>query len=545
MTQRLPDSVDVIIVGAGPTGLTLANLLGAYGVHTLLVEMRETTSDLPRAIVLDDEGARTLQTVGLDEAAIADATEGLGTRYETAHGSVIAEVGRGGRELGFPKRYFISQPRLERTLAAGLTQWDSVQAAFATRLLKFSTSEEGIDAVLEHSGGVGAVRARWLVACDGGRSPIREGLGLTFDGNTYGQDWIVLDLSSDPDTRPVTRFICDPARPAVSVPAPAGGRRYEFMLLPGESREEVLKPDFLARLLAPHRDYRQEDVIRAAVYTFHARIASRWRAGRVLLAGDAAHLTPPFAGQGMNAGLRDAYNLAWKLSLAVRGAADSSFLDSYEQERRDPCMAMIQLAVLMGKVIMPASAEEAAMQAALMRLTAEAPALKQYLFEMRFKPKPEYASGVLVRDADDVPASLVGRMIPQPLLRAGGSTLRLDDALGRGFALISQSAGAAEAAARMDPRTWKGLAPKNIALNLSGASAPGSGYEVVPADHAIAAPLRAHRDQVLLVRPDRYVACALDIHAAEKQALRFSSLLAQHGAPAEGANREVELQTNG
>lgn len=542
MTAALPSEVDIIVVGAGPTGLTLANLLGALGVRTLIVEARPTTSDMPRAIVLDDEGARTLQAAGLDGEAVAGALEGLGTRYIGADGKIIAEVGRGVREFGFPKRFFISQPELERTLARGLPKWPSVHVAFDTMLQSFVAHADHVEAALVVGGRTQTVRGRWLVACDGGRSPIRESLGVSFEGSTYGQDWIVLDLADDPEKAAITRFFCDPARPAVCVPAPAGGRRYEFMVLPGESREEVLRPEFLAKLLAPHRPWRPEDVVRATVYTFHARIASRWRAGRVLLAGDAAHLTPPFAGQGMNAGLRDASNLAWKLALEVRGAGSSSLLDTYEQERRGPCVAMIELAVLMGKVIMPASTEEVAMQRALMQLVGETPALKQYLFEMRFKPRPQYTAGALLRNEDDLPETLVGRMIPQPMVSTPDGGMRLDDALGYGFALIAQSASAAKAVAEMWHPLWDRLKPVKMNLHVQRRPAPPGFSAVSPDDLGMAAPFRTHRDQILLVRPDRYVAAAIDPSEADTVAGSLEKLLGHTASAREEPSRTHVLQ---
>jgi 3-(3-hydroxy-phenyl)propionate hydroxylase len=526
MNNHQVTDVDVLIVGAGPTGLALANLLGATGVETMIVETRETTSDLPRAIVLDDEGARTLQACGLAEAALADSLPGEGSRYEAPDGRIIAQVGRGLTEFGFRKRNFIAQPMLERTLDSGLGRWPTVRRRFASTLTGFTIEPECVEATVRSEGADRRVRAQWMVACDGGRSPIRDALGIALEGNTYGQDWVVLDLATDHHTVAYSRFICDPSRPTVVVPAPAGGRRYEFMLMPGESREEATTPAFLARLLRPFREYRSEDVIRAVVYTFHARLAATWGRGRVLLAGDAAHLTPPFAGQGMNAGLRDVGNLAWKLAAHVQGLASPALLDSYELERREPCQAMIQLSVLMGKLIMPSGAEEAALQDAIMMLTEDAPALKQYLFEMRFKPRPFYQAGALVRADDDVPASLVGHMLPQPMVVAGAGPVLLDELLGPGFSLIGQEAVVPEIGSLANP-LWARLKPKLVHLspNDGGLGRYGGVVRARPCIAAEAAPLRAHRDQLMLVRPDRYVAGAFAPEEMDRFVERFDALL--------------------
>lgn len=525
MTQRASNDVDVLIIGAGPTGLTLANLLGSVGVRTMIVESRETTSDLPRAIVLDDEGARTLQACGLADEAVANALPGEGSQYESADGRVIARVGPGATEFGFGKRQFILQPKLERTLDVGLARWPTVDRRFGSTLRRFSATADGVRAVIAGADGERTVAAQWLIACDGGRSPIREALEIPFAGSTYSQDWLVLDLSRDHQSGAYSRFICDPARPTVIVPAPAGCRRYEFMLVPGESRDEATRPEFIGKLLAPFQPFDPAEVVRAVVYTFHARVAERWRVGRVILAGDAAHLTPPFAGQGMNAGLRDASNLAWKLAAHVSGLAGPELLDSYEEERRAPCLAMIELAVLMGKVIMPRSEAEAALQNAISVLTEGAPALRQYLYEMRFKPRPYYEQGALVRQLDDVPASLVGHMLPQPWVRRDGAAVRLDEVIGPGFALIGQDSVSARHAI-MTHGLWGRLRPRTLHLGPEPSGATGP--DVLACDDPTAAPLRAHRDQLMLVRPDRYVAGAFSPADAD----RFAEAFAQRLRPA-------------
>jgi 3-(3-hydroxy-phenyl)propionate hydroxylase len=279
-------------------------------------------------------------------------------------------------------------------------------------------------------------------------------------------------------------------------------------------------------------------VIRAAVYTFHARVAETWQSGRVLLAGDAAHLTPPFAGQGMNAGLRDASNLAWKLAAHLKGFATASLLASYELERREPCLAMIELAILMGKIIMPRSPEDASLQTAIMTLTADAPALKRYLFEMRFKPRPYYELGALLRTEDDVPASLVGHMLPQPQVDAGEGAVRLDDVLGGGFSIIGQDEAVTGLQSARHP-LWDELAPTLVQLSVDGPRGTrGEVVHVRPCGEGTAA-LRAHRDQLLLVRPDRYVAGAFAPDDADLFATQFSRLL--HGEDREDAVGSFEV----
>ena len=266
---------DVIVVGAGPTGLTLANMLGQDGIHTLVVERNRTTSDIPKAVALDDEGVRTMAAIGLAEVILAHTLTATGSKYYDADGRLFGEVGTGVEEFGYAKRNYFHQPELERILCAGLSRHNSVSMRFSNALEKFEQDTHGIQATISDEMGSQAVRCRYLIGCDGGRSGVRAALGGGLSGETYAQDWIVLDTVNDPMDGDFSRFICDPGRPTAIIPAPDGGRRYEFMLMPGETRDEMLGPKRLEQLLRPYRPYREADILRAAIYTFHARIADR------------------------------------------------------------------------------------------------------------------------------------------------------------------------------------------------------------------------------------------------------------------------------
>ena len=518
----------VVVVGAGPVGLTVANLLGQDGINVLVVERNAATVDHPRAIVLDDEGARTLQAFGVADGFLKHTIEGDGARYFDDNGQCFGSVGAGPRTYGFAKRHFMYQPELEAELVQSLSRFSSVDLRFGWNVTGISQDPSGVTIACMTPEGARTIRCDWLLACDGGRSPIRQWAGIDFIGSTYEQDWIVLDLKADPDQVNYSRFYCSTSRPAVSVPAPRGGRRYEFMLLDGETGAEMLTDESIGRLIAPYRAFRKEDVIRRAIYTFHARIASRMRQGRVLLLGDAAHLTPPFAGQGMNAGLRDAHNVAWKLSMLVKGLADSSVLDSYDDERRAPAWAMIQLAVAMGQLVMPKGAEQTALRAMLLKMLESFPGAQDYFLQMKFKPAPRYDGGLFV-DIDRQPyeASLVGQMLPQPVVKlASGKTVRLDEVLGPGFALIAQSEKDALTLSKLEHPFWQQLKPSLI--YISGEDrlvAPGASVTPVSAMDGFVRPLRTHRDQIMLVRPDRYVAGAFFAADEYDFAERFRQVL--------------------
>lgn len=521
---EIASSVPVVIVGAGPTGLTSALLLARYGVRSVVLDRSDAPLDIPRAIVLDDEGARTLQVFGADRTYVTRTVVGNGAEYVDDAGHQFGRVGAGPETYGFAKRHFINQPELESALRDKIAQSDLCDLHFSCEVTGLSDSPGAITVSFTDRGGMArSIRAQYVIAADGGRSPIRERLGIEMKGSTYEQDWIVIDTLNDPDGANYTHFYCSNARPHVSVPAPNGGRRYEFMLLPGETHADVLTEDFVARMLQPYRRIDTGDIVRKTVYTFHARMAERWRAGRVLLAGDAAHLTPPFAGQGMNAGLRDAANVSWKLAAVLNGGAADAILDSYYTERRDPAWAMIQLAVIMGDVVMPIDKDQLAFRQQLLQAMAPFPAVQDYLLKMKFKPRPRFDTGLFLGLGDsDFEADLVGEMIPQPDVDLEGRVRKLDDVMGPGFALIAQDGAGAQALAGLGGADYLGLPLGRVFLPYR------TGSDAMPAAQAIgphARLLRTHRDEILLIRPDRYCAAAFRPEDLSDGLARYAALL--------------------
>lgn len=505
----LPNEVPVAVIGAGPTGLVTALLLASYGVRSVIFEKNAEPMDIPRAIVLDDEGARTLQVYGGDESFIPLCVLGDGAAYVDDNGTQFARVGTGPETYGFAKRHFINQPELETDMRAHVAASELTEIHFSTEVTDIVDGDDGATLSLTlPDGATATITAQYVVAADGGRSPTRERLGLEMRGSTYAQDWIVVDTLNDPDPANYSTFYCSNQRPYVRVPAPRGGKRYEFMLLPGETHEEVLADGFVEDLLRPFREIEAADIVRKTIYTFHARMAETWRVGRILLAGDAAHLTPPFAGQGMNAGLRDAANLSWKLAAVINGGASPNSLDSYGAERRDPAWAMIQLAVVMGDVVMPIDEDQLAFRAHLLKALEPFPAVQDYFLQMKFKPRPRFDTGLFL-GLDDQPfeGSIVGEMIPQPDVSADGRNVKLDALLGAGFSLIAQDHAGAEALAALDQSTFAGMPLARVFVPWNGATGPVTAYETTDARMR---PLRTHRDQILFIRPDRYAAAAFD-----------------------------------
>ncbi len=485
--------VPVLIVGAGPTGLLTANLLGTYGVECLVIERNEGLSDHPKAILLDDEGLRALQAAGLAEEVSAKVIAGYGARYYAPDGSCFAKVDAPITEHGYARRNAFLQPDLERTLLAGLERFQQVSVAFSSTLERFQDLGGGVEATVSTTDGPLTVRAQVLLACDGGRSTVREHLGLAMPGRTDSRDWVVVDTVNDPDRDRFSKFFCDPARPMVSIPAPGSGRRYEYMILPGEDPAALSTRERVRETLSRFRTIPDEDMTRAVVYTFHARVAERLQVGRVLLLGDAAHLSPPFAGQGMNAGLRDAFNVAWKVARFVAGRASPAILDTYEQERRGPIEEMIDYAVSLGEIVMPVGGFDEAARARILE------ALVPSGGAMQPKPQAAYTEGWLLPGLGK-DQSLLGRPLPQPMVPGTeGEARLLDDHLGNDFAVIAVGVDAQE----IDPAKLLALAPNTLHLQ--------------PPD----APLVAN--QLLLVRPDRFIAAQIDPDRLEEAAAQFAT----------------------
>jgi len=447
MNKPHPDHIqadytaDVVIIGAGPVGLAIANYLGQAGVQVLQIEKLDQLIDYPRAIGIDDESLRTVQAIGLVEQVLPHTTPWHAMRFLTPKGRCFADIQPTTDEFGWSRRNAFIQPQVDAVLHRGLARFANVRTLFSRDVVEFQQDEQGVSLCMNGpEGRQETVRARYLVACDGGNSLIRRSLDIAFEGKTAPNQWIVIDIANDPLGTPNVYLCCDPVRPYVSAALPHGVRRFEFMVMPGETEEELGKPENMRKLLAkvlPDPD--RVELIRKRVYTHNARLAGRFRVKRVLLAGDAAHIMPVWQGQGYNSGMRDASNLGWKLALVVKGLAGEALLDTYEQERRDHAKAMIDLSVLAGHVLAPPRRWQGALRDGISWMLNYLPAVKRYFLEMRFKPMPQYARGALVSEPDSKrKATPVGRMFIQPkVITESGEIRLLDDVIGSKFAFIA------------------------------------------------------------------------------------------------------------
>jgi 3-(3-hydroxy-phenyl)propionate hydroxylase len=507
--------VDVVVVGAGPVGLTLANILGLQGVRTQVVEERATLIDYPRGVGLDDEALRTFQAIGLVERILPHTVPNQILRFFDAKRRLLAEMAPPDACFGWPKRNGFVQPMVDAELLGGLDRFDHVRVLWEHPMTSCTETPDGVAVELAPNGDSTTVHARYVVGCDGGRSTTRRVMGVSFDGTTSPTRWLVVDLANDPLGHPNSEVGADPARPYASISIAHGIRRFEFMIHADESDEQAEDPVFLARmlgLLVPNPE--RVDVIRHRIYTHHSRIAGAFRRGRLLLAGDAAHLMPVWQGQGYNSGIRDAANLGWKLAAVVSGQADDALLDTYDMERRKHARAMIDLSTMVGRVISPTNRRVAAVRDVVVRAASLAPPLKRYVLEMRFKPMPRYEHGAVVHTEPRRPDSPVGTLFIQPRVDTREQqNVLLDDVLGAWFAVLCWNNNPREILGAEAFSNWKALGARFVAarpltqLHWSGHDDPDV---VVVGDRAgdLKAWFDAHTESVLFLRPDRCIAGA-------------------------------------
>ncbi len=480
---------DVLVVGLGPVGAMLALLLARGGVSAIALDKDADVYPLPRAAHFDHEIMRLFQQVGIAEEVARHARPAPAYEFRAADGQVLMRM-----ELpqlapcGWAAGYMFHQPAVENALRARLEADPLAEMRLGHRFLQLEQDDDGVTATVAGPDGEASIRARYLVGCDGASSAVREAIGGTLDDYRFDEPWLVIDAVVEPGARlpDVNLQICDPARPTTCVLMGPGRHRWEFMLLPGETAEQVLEDDFITPLIEAW-DCGPVRIERKAVYRFHGLVAKDWRAGRVLLAGDSAHQMPPFAGQGMCSGLRDAANLAWKLLAVLRGEADEGLLDTYQTEREPHVRSYIELAIGMGRVVCTQDPALAAQRDAGMLAQRAAGAA----------PMPPAAPAPLASGAVLTGAAGAGTLFPQPVSAAG----RLDDAAGDGPWLITR-APCPEAV--------------DLAITLQDP-------RLAPFARDIDAWLDRHGAAAVLVRPDRYVFGAgqpADLAAAYRRALR-------------------------
>lgn len=421
---------DVAIVGAGPVGAALAALLGQAGLRTYVGEASEQIYPLPRAAHFDHEIMRIFQQIGVAEAIAPSIIASDRYVFQNKAGDILLDFDlRGSADTGW-RGYMMHQPGIEQAIRERLHSDPKVNLQTGVKFKSLVDDGNSVRSTWSGPDGDFEVQSAFLVGCDGAWSPVREGLGITFDDMGFDEPWLVLDLivEADNDLPDLNIQLCDPERPTTYVIMGNNRRRFEFMMLPGETAEEMLDDSRIAELVAPWSTHGIVEVERKAVYRFHALVAKTWHKGRVLLAGDAAHQMPPFAGQGMCSGIRDAHALSWRLPLALQNADGAHLLDSYQAERDPHVRTITAAAIETGRVVCthdPAAAAERDRQMIEARRSGA--------------PLPDISSPPLTLFFGLPETRGAGARFFQPVRHESGKDIRLDDILGPGAWLISRS----------------------------------------------------------------------------------------------------------
>ncbi|MGW3726840.1 bifunctional 3-(3-hydroxy-phenyl)propionate/3-hydroxycinnamic acid hydroxylase MhpA [Streptomyces sp. NPDC000851] len=493
--------VPVVIIGAGPVGVTAALLLARRGVPSLVLERHRDVYPLPRAVVADDEVRRILQSVGVHEEFAALARPARGLRLLDARHRVIAEFARSlDGHHGFPQTSMFDQPELERLLRDALARRPECELRGGVEAVSVTQDGDGTGPVRvtlrgDSSGEEEHVWADAVLGCDGAGGLTRDAIGAAWEDLHFEESWRVIDVRTSRRVRTWegAEQICCPTRPATFMRVGEDRYRWEFRLADDESLDGPDGLERLRELVAPWVDLPHDastaadfEVIRQAQYTFRARLADRWRRGRVFLLGDAAHLTPPFVGQGLCSGLRDAHNLTWKLARVLQQGADERLLDTYERERKPHARHLIRIAVAVGWVMTGGQDRAAALRRAVVGTACRIPGVTAAVSR---DLSPALTAGPLVRRRPRLAGrALAGTFCPQPWVLRDGRRARLDDVLGDSFTVLTAVPPSARTTA--------------VATALG---APTIRIDDLGDDGTLAAWLAAGRADAALLRPDRVV----------------------------------------
>ncbi len=472
---------DVAIVGYGPAGAVLAALLGQAGQRVLVCERLRDVYQIPRAISLDHEIMRLFQQIGVVDAVAPFTEPFTPSEFFGVDGRLIRRMTM--VEPPYPQGYtpslVFTQPQVERVLRERVAQMSNVTVALGVEMQSLSQDAQGATLVLRHDDGTGQnVRARWVVGCDGGSSTVRAAVGIELDDLDFDEPWLVVDvLVNERGLAKLPRTsvqYCEPERPCTLVIGPKNHRRWEISLKPGEDAQQAATPEGTWKLLSRWLTPDDGTLWRQASYRFHALVAKHWRAGRVFIAGDAAHMQPPFLGQGMCQGMRDASNLAWKLGAVLRGevqgAAADALLDSYGAERQRHVRELTTRLKAIGAVI--GERDLAKARERDHKLLAECGGVVKDT--PRQDVLPALATGLLFASPG------AGTLFPQPRLSDG----RLMDArFGQGWRLVG------------DGTTPLDRAHGVTVIDLA---------RTPEAEGVVAAWMARHGCRVALVRPDHY-----------------------------------------
>ncbi|WP_185267299.1 bifunctional 3-(3-hydroxy-phenyl)propionate/3-hydroxycinnamic acid hydroxylase [Halopseudomonas xiamenensis] len=494
---------DLIIVGMGPVGATAANLAGQWGLKTLALDKSDVVFENPRAMGFDQEVMRTFDNIGIADTIASHVMPYRASHYLNAQARLIRHIdaAKPPHLLGWAPNYVFTQPPVEKAIRANLGQFPHVDVLLGTEVIDVQQQGAAVSVQIRSKDGeTRDLSCAYVLACDGGTSPIRTQLGLQMEDLAFDEPWLVVDVllkEGAGESLPTTNVqYCETARPSTFVIGPGRHRRWEFMINPGETPTDISRPEAIQHLISrwlPAADY---DIWRASTYRFHALVLQQWQRGRVFFLGDAAHMTPPFLAQGMCQGIRDAVNLLWKIAMVHRGNAASTLLDSYQKERAPHVRRTTEVAKELGQIICerdPTSAAERDHRLLQGMNTARSYTVRQALI-------PGLQDGLI---ADSGPA---GELFPQPqVTNSDGKVDLLDRFTGQTFRLVIASA---------FPDSRELL--HNLQHNLNGHDLPITVVQLTDSTPLAPEQFREHHGllkqwmtergcQVLLVRPDHYL----------------------------------------
>ncbi|MBV9817916.1 MAG: bifunctional 3-(3-hydroxy-phenyl)propionate/3-hydroxycinnamic acid hydroxylase [Solirubrobacterales bacterium] len=497
---------DVVIVGYGPTGMMLGLLLGQRGHRVTIVEAHRGLYNQPRAATFDDEVMRTFQKLGLASAVAEGTMRQLNYEWQNADGQLLIEhtFDQRGR-AGWAEWYMMYQPHLEDVLDAACRGLANVEILRGHRVTEVTDCADVASVVaVSADGDATVVPGRYVVGCDGGNSFVRPALGIELDDYGFEAPWLVTDFRiRRPLGLPAALQVCDPEQPTAIIRIGPNHQRFSFMLHDGETVEHATDPDNVWRRVARWVGPDDVEMQRVAHYTFCSLIAKTWSRGRVLLAGDAAHQMPPFLGQGMCSGIRDAHNLAWKLDLILSGTADASLLDTYQPERDPHVRAITEMAIALGKIQTlrdPEAVRERDERWLALRAQHAEPE------RLRF---PGLTGGLVAAAAQPEDAETgAGELFIQGLVEVAGRRGLFDDRIGQGFTLISRATDPLATLDAEQARRWSRIGGRMAWFASDGAITETAGdgaTRFVDLDGDYARWFDAHGCAAVVVRPDWYV----------------------------------------
>ena len=499
---------DILIVGYGPSGATFATLMAKRGYRVAVVDQADAIYDKPRAITADQEVMRIFQECGLAEEISASTTPHPGTDFVGLRGQIIKRFypAPPPHRLAWEPTWMFVQPELEATIRRGLEGMAGVEVFLGHQCLSLLQDDGRVRARVRRltDGMEIELTGKYLIGADGGRSAVRRAIATTIEDLAFDEWWMVVDAWIRRPIELPERCVqyCRPSRPGTYIVGPDNLRRWEIKLLPGETPEDFANDEAVLAVLRDFVDTDPLELCRTAIYRFHALVANVWRDGRVFLMGDAAHQMPPFLGQGLCAGIRDALNLAWKLDGVERLGFSASLLDTYGEERKQHVRTVVGHAKSFGLIIGELDHEAARLRD--QKLEEEIRSGTAVTVRQKFIPMLE--TGLVARNDSGQLAPGAGELFVQPWVLHAGAERRLDDLLPPGFMLVSNEPAAFGWMDATQAIAWKQLGgTKLLVSSAPPASAASDVLAVQESDGLLANQLAELDAQVLVVRPDRYV----------------------------------------